>query len=105
MLSDKPSVRVKEIEDDKFKLIRIAKPVMKEQLNVVDVVYEVFVIDKATNVVKVINETHSMRYFFRPELEFFLEQTGFELIAQLDCNTLQETNFDSWTSYFVARVV
>jgi hypothetical protein len=25
-------------------------------------------------------ETHTMRYFFKPEIEFFLEQAGLELI-------------------------
>ena len=104
-MSDKPAVRVKEIEDDKNKLIRIARPVMHEEKNVVDVCYEVLVIDKETSVTKVINEVHNMRYFFRPELQFLLEQNGFELIDNLDCQTLGETDYGSWTSYFVARAV
>lgn len=28
-----------------------------------------------------------------------------ELIACLDCNTLQEPTFDSWTAYFVCRKI
>lgn len=102
VLSDKPVVRVKEIEDEKNKLIRIARPIMHEKKNVVDVCYEILVIDKDTSKTKVINEVHNMRYFFRPELEFFLEQSGFKLIDNLDCQTFQETDFESWTSYFVA---
>lgn len=105
VLSDKPVVRVKEVEDDKYKLVRIARPVMHDKTNVVDVCYEVLVIDKETSVTKTINEVHSMRYFFRPEIEFLLKQAGFELITGLDCNMLGETNFDSWTSYFVARAM
>lgn len=105
VLSDKPAVRVKEIEDEKNKLIRIARPVMHEKKNVVDVCYEVLVIDKDTSQTKVINEVHNMRYFFRPELELLLEQSGFELIDNLDCQTLGETDYESWTSYFVAVAV
>ena len=105
VLSDKPTVRVKEIRDDKFKLIRIATPVMNDKTNIVDVSYEVLVIDKETNETKAINEVHSMRYFFRPELEFYLKESGFELIDNLDCVTLEATSYDSWTSYFVARAV
>lgn len=105
VLSDKPAVRVKEIEDEKNKLIRIARPAMHEKRNVVDVCYEVLVIDKATSQTRMINEVHNMRYFFRPELELMLEQSGFELIDNLDCQTLEETNYESWTSYFVARAV
>ena len=105
VLSDKPCVRVKEIDDDKHKLVRIARPDMHDKENVVDVCYEVFVIDQENGQTKVINEVHNMRYFFRPELEFFLEETGFELLDNIDCETLGETGYDSWTSYFVARAV
>lgn len=52
-----------------------------------------------------VNETHKMRYFFKPELKFFLEEAGFELIDTLDCNTLGETDYNSWTSYFIAKAV
>lgn len=105
VLSDRPEVRVKEVEDDKYKLIRIAKPVMYDKRNVVDVCYEVLVIDKKTGETKTINEIHSMRYFFRPELEYYLKESGFELLDNLDCRTLGKTAYDSWTSYFVAKAV
>ena len=105
VLSDKPVVRVKEIEDEKNKLIRIARPVMYDRDNVVDVNYEVLVINKETSEVQTINETHSMRYFFRPELEYLLEEAGFALVDNLDCQTLGETSYDSWTSYFVAEAL
>lgn len=103
VLSDKPCVRVKEVEDDKNRLVRIARPVMYDETDAVDVCYEVLVIDKESNETKLINETHHMRYFFRPELEFYLKETGFELIDNLDCGTLDKTSYDSWTSYFVAK--
>lgn len=105
VLSDRPALRVKEIEDAKNKLVRIARPVMHDKDNVVDVHYEIFVIDKVTGVAKVIQEVHSMRYFFRPELEYWLNEAGFELIDNLDCRTLGETDYSSWTSYFIARAI
>ena len=105
VLSDKPCVRVKEVEDKENRLIRIAKPVMYEKENRVDVNYEVLVINKTTNKVQVINEVHSMRYFFRPEMELLLKEAGFELIDNFDCMSLGETDFNSWTSYFVAKAV
>ena len=105
VLSDRPCVRVKEIEDYARKLIRIARPVMHEKMNVVQVDYEVFIINKKTSETQVISETHNMRYYFRPELEFMLQKSAFELIDNFDCATLGETDFDSWTSYFVAKAV
>lgn len=105
VLSDKPSVRVKEIEDEKYRLVRTACPVMHDKTNIVDVSYEIFVIDRKTEKIKNINEKHCMRYFFRPELELYLKESGFELLDNLDCATLGETDYNSWTSYFVAKAV
>ena len=54
---------------------------------------------------RTINEVHHMRYFFRPEFEILLEQAGFRLIDNIDCQTLGETDYDSWTSYFIAQAI
>ena len=61
------------------------------------------VIEKKTGNTKLIKEIHNMRYFFKPELELLLDIAGFELIDNIDCKTLQETSYSSWTSYFIAR--
>ena len=63
------------------------------------------VIDKKTGETKVINEIRSMRHFFRPELEYYLQEAGFELVDNIDCFTLDKTNYNSWTSYFVAKAI
>lgn len=105
VLSDKPTARVKEVNDNNYRMIRVARPVMHEKANVVDVFYEVLIIDSVTNEVKSIKEVHRMRYFFRPELEYLLKEAGFKLVDNLDCKTLKETDFNSWTSYFIAKAV
>ncbi len=105
VLSEKPSVRVKDIEDGQNRFLRIARPIIYENDNVVDVCYEVLVIQKDTGNTKIIKEVHNMRYFFKPELEWFLNKAGFVLVENLDCRTLGKTNFDSWTSYFIARAI
>lgn len=103
VLSDRPSVRVKKVEDEQNILIRYANPVMYAQKNVVDVNYDVLVIDKKTDMVKEIKETHSMRYLFTPEVEFLLDMAGFELLNCIDCDTLDTADYNSWTVYFIAR--
>lgn len=105
VLSDKPGIRVREMEDDEKKLVRIARPVMDDKNNLVSVYYDVMIMDKETSKVESIREVHNMRYFFKPELEFMLNATGFELIDNLDCNTLKTTSYNSWTSYFIAKAV
>lgn len=105
VLSDKPCVRVKEVEDEENKLIRIARPTMHDKANVVDVNYEILIINKKTGKVQKITEVHNMRYFFRPELEMLLEEAGFELVRNVDCKTLCDTDYNSWTSYFIAKTI
>lgn len=105
VLSDKPCVKVKEVEDQENMLIRIATPAMHDKENLVDVNYRVLIINKETNIAKTIRETHTMRYFFRPELELLLQEAGFRLIENLDCNTLCDTDYNSWTSFFLAKAV
>ena len=105
VLSDKPSVRVREAEDAGCRLCRIAEPVMHVEENVVDVNYKIFVMDKKTGITKTVEEVHKMRYFFIPELKFYLHNAGLDFLECLDCNTLQKTDFDSWTAVCAARKV
>lgn len=86
-------------------MIRVARTIMHDKTNIVDVFYEVLAIEKISNETRVINEVHNMRYFFRAQLETFLKETEFELIDNLECKTLEETVYSSWTSYFVARAI
>lgn len=102
VLTDKPAVRVKQVEDNKNIVIRYANPIMYADKNVVDVCYDVIIIDKKDSTAKKIKEVHNMRYFFAPEIMFMLEKAGFNLIACLDCKTLEKTDFNSWTAYFIA---
>lgn len=103
VLTDRPTVRVRRVEDSENLLVRIAEPVLHPNENIVDVKYNVNVINKQTGITKVFDEMHSMRYFFRPEIEDLLMRNGMRLLAYLDCNTLQEPDFNSWTAYFIAR--
>lgn len=105
VLTDPPAVRTKDVEDDVRKVIRIARPVMHDQTNVVDVNYEMLIIDKNTKKCDQVNESHHMRYFFRPEIEYILKDSGFELLDVLDGKNIGETNYGSWTAYFIARAV
>lgn len=102
VLSDKPAVRVKKIEDNENIVIRTATPTMYPMKNKVDVGYDVLIINKNDSTVKTITETHTMQYYFTPEIKYLLEMAGFELKACLDCRSLKDATYDSWTAYFVA---
>ncbi len=105
VLTDRPTVRLKELNCNDKIITRIATPVMHPNKNIVDVNYLILIIDKNTNITSTIRETHSMRYFFKPEIELLLNLANFKLINNLDCKNLNETDFNSWTSYFIAQAV
>ncbi len=103
VLTDRPSVRVKRIDDEHTIVTRIAEPVMHPNENVVDVNYHVFVRDKATGEVDEMKETHRMRYLFYPEIEDFLREAGMSIITASEWMSGRTPGFDTWGVCFVAR--
>ena len=79
VLTDPPTVRVREIENSTVSVLRIATPVLHANDNVVDVDYRMIVMDKSSGRVRNQRETHYMRYLFMPELREYLGQAGFEV--------------------------
>ena len=71
--------------------------------NVVDVNYEIHIVNRETMITKIVNETHSMRYFFEPEILYMLQQCGLQLVQVLDCTSLNIADDKSWTAFFVVR--
>ena len=103
VLSDRPAVREKRLEDEAIQVTRKAEPVMHENDNVVEVHYQVVIRDKATGSVDELRESHRMRYLFRPELEFFLREAGMSIVEASEWITGREPGFDTWGVCFVAQ--
>ena len=77
-LSDRPSRRVKELEDDNLRVTRIAEPVLHANENLVDVNYHVSIRCKSSGELQEIRETHRMRYLFIPEIIEYLSAVDLE---------------------------
>jgi len=105
VLTDGPETRVRRFELDSKKLVRIAEPEMKSHQNRVDVHYELLVSDVDGRRLETIRETHSMRYFFLPEISYFLEQTGFSLLNANEFLTGKPLGNNTWNCCFLAQVV
>jgi SAM-dependent methyltransferase len=103
VLTDRPTVRVKELEDDLIKVTRIAEPVMHPNENVVDVNYHVFIQEKQTGVVYEIRESHRMRYLFLTEVQQMLNIGGFSLMISEEWLTAVRLSFTSWSAVFVCK--
>ncbi|MGN4126595.1 class I SAM-dependent DNA methyltransferase [Lysinibacillus sphaericus] len=105
VLSNKPVVRVKRVEDDKIKIYRVAEPIMYPNENLVDVNYEIIVEDRTTNCVKIINEVHKMRYLFLPELKYIAEKYSFELLDSFEYMSMEQLSFQSWNGCIIFKKV
>ncbi len=103
VLSDRPTTRIKRLEDEAITITRIAEPVMHPNQNIVDVNYQAFIKDKNTGAVAEIQETHRMRYLFKPEIDWLLTDSQLELIEFREWMTTREPGFDTWGVYFVCR--
>jgi SAM-dependent methyltransferase len=103
VLSDRPTVRVKRLADDRISVTRIAEPVMYPNQNRVDVNYQILIHDRQSNTLEELREIHTMRYLFPPEIDMLFAQHGFEGIAMGEWMTHKEPGWHSWETYFVGR--
>jgi len=105
VLTERPEVRVKELEDDAIRVTRIAQPVLHADRNVVDVNYRVFLRNKESDAVREICETHSMRYLFIPELEYLLKAAGLELLCAHPAFPMNQLTGCDWNIVLAARAL
>ena len=103
VLTDRPSVRIKRLEDDKIKLTRIAEPRMYANTNVIDVNYQIYIHDKQNKKIETVQEVHRMRYLFKPEIEMIMKQNGFELIDFEGWLTGNEPGVGTWSVCFICK--
>jgi len=105
VLTDRPAVRVKRLEDLETSVTRVAEPVLNAEENTVEVNYTVFVHDRKTAVDQTLRETHRMRYLFGPEIDLALAANGMSLVASHEWMTEAAPGLNSWSACFVARAV
>lgn len=98
-----PSVRVKELENEDFSILRIAEPTMRPNENAVDVNYTLWIKNRTGGAVETVRETHRMRYLFRPEIDSLAEQAGLHILEAREWMTGREPGLDTWGVYFVAQ--
>jgi SAM-dependent methyltransferase len=103
VLWQRPTVRAKRLSDEHIFVTRIAEPVIHDALNVVDVNYDLFVLDRASGETTELHETHKMRYLFLPEVDRLLADHGFIRERAEEWMTGKSPSLDSWGVCVVAR--
>jgi SAM-dependent methyltransferase len=102
VLSDPPAVRVKRLSDESISVTRIAEPVMYPNDNLVDVNYQIFIKNSQDEIAEV-QETHKMRYLFKPEIDALATQNEFEVLKFGEWMTNKAAGLDTWGVYFVVK--
>lgn len=103
VLTQRPSVRLKELKDDNIIVTRIAQPTIYENENVVDVRYHMFVKDEHKGTVEEIKESHRIRYLFTPEVNMMLKKAGIQLEECFEFMTGNAPSFETWNVCYVGR--
>jgi SAM-dependent methyltransferase len=103
VLTDRPVVRVKRLEDKSIRIVRVAEPTMHPNENCVDVDYQVFIADKLKETIDELREKHTMRYLFLPEIEYLLAGQGMKLIGAEEWMTGKKPGYDTWGVCCIAR--
>lgn len=101
VLSDPPTTRVRRLHGDGVAVTRIAEPEHRTEENCVDVHYEILV--ECNGSVERIQECHSMRYLFIPEVDLLLTSAGLERIDATKWLDNASPDARSWNICFVAR--
>lgn len=94
--TQKPVVRVKRMMNESVEITRIAEPAIYANENRVDVNYNIFIRDIASDKVHTLSESHPMRHFSLPEIDLFAELNGFVRIGAEEFLTGNPAGEDTW---------
>jgi len=105
VLTQRPEVRIKRISDEKIEVTRLAEPTLHPNENRVDVCYHMFVRDRETKNVTELRETHFMRFFFQPEIEFLAHTSRFTIQNAEEWQTAKPIGVDTWSACFCLQAL
>ena len=105
VLKQRPTDRVKIIQTGEGRIIRVCKPELDVQTHIVTVFYHLLHL-RGNNLIKETEEKHSIRFIFKPEIEFLMSQVGLSLVHFCPFPRLdQDTGEGTWNVSVVARLI
>ena len=103
VLNDKPGDRFRIIDMGEDRIIRFTHSEMYPMNNTVDVNFKIMEI-KGSQILAEVDERHTMRYYFVPEIKLLLEAAGLELAGVFPFMKIGEDASDKdWNVTFVTR--
>lgn len=103
VLSQRPSVRVKVVEDEHTLIRRIAQPEMDLTAGVVTVRYTILAESKLDRTCESFEESHRMRYLFPTEIAMLAAASGFEVRRMEEFGTGRAASESTWGVAYALR--
>ncbi|WP_444994552.1 class I SAM-dependent DNA methyltransferase [Aliikangiella sp. IMCC44359] len=103
VLSQQPQVKIRKAEKDQLHITRLTTPILKSDENIVDVHFDFIIKDNEKY--SEMSELHSMRYFFKPELELLLVSQGLSIIAAEEWLTGKAPDLSTWGVTYIIKAV
>lgn len=94
--SQRPSARIKHMENDNFEVTRFAEPKIYNNENRVDVEYTIFIRDIKTGHIETFKEVHPMRHFSLLELDIVAEKNSFNRVQSEEFLTGKSASENTW---------
>ncbi len=104
VLTNRPNVRIKRLDNHEIKVTRIAEPTMFPDRNVVNVSYDIFIESRKDGLIRK-HEDHEVRYLFDPELEMVCKNIGFDVVHKEHWMQGDKPDFNSWNVVWVLRKI
>lgn len=103
VLAERPSKRVKRVEDENTFLTRIAEPELDTNTSVVTVRYTMMAHSKADSKLTSFSEEHRMRYLFPMEVDRLARQSGFRVERSEEFLTGRPATENTWGVAYLLR--
>ena len=101
--TQQPATRTKQMENTKVKVTRKATPVLRVNENIVDVIFDIEVLNKDDGSLHTLSETHSMRHFSIPEMQMFAQSCGFQLETAEEFLSGNPPSAETWGVCFIFK--
>ena len=101
--SNQPQIRIKRVQDRVVEVVRIAEPIVLPNDNRVDVNYTIYIRNLISGQVKTFQESHPIRHFSLPEIDFIAEQAGFQRIHAEEFFSGKEPGLNTWGVCVILR--
>src|SRR5262245_44494311 len=103
VLSQRPSERVKEVADERYRVKRTTRPELDTNRGTVKVVYHMECEDRPSGEIVRFSEEHLMRYLFPTEVELLARNCGLRQVATEEFLTGEPPSQSTWGVMYVLQ--